>query len=82
MLTMARKLFKFERDTVGYLRFLHGQHMALLHGLEKATSYEEMRTMVLASIRDKDSAEAYVLATRRAIEAGTDEFAHPEGLAQ
>jgi hypothetical protein len=82
LLTMARKLFEFERRTVGYLQFLHNQQMALLRGLEQATSYEELRTVVLESIRDKDSAEAYVLQTRRAIEAGTDEFAHPEGLAE
>jgi len=81
MATLARKLFKFERDTIGYLQFLHSQQMALLRGLENATSYEELRKVVLESIRDKDSADAYVLQTRRAIEAGKDEFAHPEGLA-
>lgn len=81
MLTLARKLFKLERDTVGYIQFVHNQQMALLHGLEKATSYEELRTVVLESIRDRKSADAYVRQTRRAIEAGTDEFAHPEGLA-
>lgn len=82
MITIARKLFKFERDTVGYLRFLHSQQMALQHGLEKATSYEELRAVVLESIRTNDSTEAYVLQTRRAIETGTDEFAHPEGLTE
>jgi leucyl-tRNA synthetase len=80
--SMARKLYEFERRTNGFLHHLHAQQLTLLRALEQATTLEELKAAVLETIRDKDSADAYVQQTRKAIEAGTDEFAHPEGLAK
>lgn len=79
---MARKLYAFERGTNRYLQHIHDQQLTILRALEQAKTFDEMKATVKEMIRDKEQADAYVEQTRRAIEAGTDEFAHPDGLAK
>ena len=78
--TLPRMLHTLERDTQGYLAFLHDTVTAFITAMENSSNYEEFRAKGEVALRDIRLRDASLKQTRRAIENRTDEFASDEGL--
>lgn len=80
--TLPVMLHKLEDQTQKYLSSLSGRLCAIESALEKSTSFEDFKSVALAAIRDKETAEWLVKDARRAIENSTGEFASEDGIVE
>ena len=80
--TLPVMMHRLEDQTQKYLSSLSSRLCAIESALEKSTSFEDFKSVVLAAIRDRDMAEWLVKDARRAIENNTGEFASEDGVAE
>nr|WP_315475954.1 hypothetical protein [uncultured Undibacterium sp.] len=77
---LPEMLFKLEKETKGYLRFLHEKLTALDTAIENAESIDELKIKYKAILRENESAESIIWNTKNDITNKTNEFASEEGL--
>lgn len=78
--TLPIMISRFEIDARKYIDHLHDKLLAIQTALQKAESFEEFKNQALELVRDGETAKWLVSDARRAIEAGTGEFASDIGI--
>lgn len=81
LVDLPSKLFELERRMAERIRYLEDRVFALTSALKHGKSFDEYQAAVLDEVNNRESEDYEVRNTRLSIEAQTEEFAHPEGLA-
>jgi hypothetical protein len=80
--SLPSMLYELERETQGYLSFLHDRQLAYDNALKSSSTFDEFKSKALDAIRDKDLADFLIKDARRAIESKTHEFANDDGVSE